>query len=236
MSYQASTNKPLHSGLQSRQKILRPRSCSVLRVLVLRRHASLRPAFRERGPRQGSSPNSQRRLRARQRSLAVRNQSTASNQLRRGSISYPCEVSEMNEQTLKPCPFCGSATAPTLIMRSVSHHVECNYADGGCGARGPYKSFPQEALAAWNKRADQSKELDALRAFAQAVMDCWSDGWGIEGDDLQHIATEHGMLVPEIRNSPCADGCRCAEHVLPKEWTDGVVCYRKTALLTGSKQ
>lgn len=58
----------------------------------------------------------------------------------------------MSEQTLKPCPFCGSATAPTLIMRSVSHHVECNYADGGCGTRGPYKSFPQEAIDAWNKR------------------------------------------------------------------------------------
>ena len=122
-------------------------------------------------------------------------------------------------------------------MRSVSNHVECArpYA-GGCGTRGPYKSFPQEAIEAWNKRADQAEELAALRAFAQAVMDCWPDGWGIEGDDLQHIATEHGMLVPEIRNSPCADGCRCAEHVLTKEWTDGVVCYRKTALLTGSEQ
>ena len=143
----------------------------------------------------------------------------------------------MTDQPLKPCPFCGSATAPTLIMRSVSHHVECaRPAAGGCGTRGPYKSFPQEAIDAWNKRAYQSKELGALRAFAKAVMDCWPDGWGIEGDELQHIATEHGMLIPEIRTDPCGDACRCAERVLPKEWTDGVVCYRKTALLTGSKQ
>jgi len=139
----------------------------------------------------------------------------------------------MTDQPLKPCPFCGSESAPTLIMRSVSNHAECNYADGGCGARGPYKSFPQEAIDAWNKRAYQSKELGALRAFAKAVMDCWPDGWGIEGDELQHIATEHGMLIPEIKTDPCGDACRCAEHVLPKEWTDGVVCYRKTALLTG---
>jgi Lar family restriction alleviation protein len=60
----------------------------------------------------------------------------------------------VTDQPLKPCPFCGSATAPTLIMRSVSNHVECArpYA-GGCGTRGPYKSDPQEAIAAWNKRA-----------------------------------------------------------------------------------
>jgi hypothetical protein len=104
---------------------------------------------------------------------------------------------------------------------------------GGCDSKSGVATTEDEAIAAWNKRADQSKELAALRAFAKAVMDCWPDGWGIEGDELQHIATEHGMLVPEIRNSPCADGCRCAEHVLTKEWTDGVVCYRKTALLTG---
>ena len=138
----------------------------------------------------------------------------------------------MTDQPLKPCPFCGSATAPK-VSSYCGFVVRCRAITGGCGAETGRFRDPSEAIAAWNKRADQSKELDALRAFAQAVMDCWPDGWGIEGDDLQHIATEHGMLVPEIRNSPCADGCRCAEHVLTKEWTDGVVCYRKTALLTG---
>ena len=83
-------------------------------------------------------------------------------------------------------------------------------------------------------RIAEREACAALRSFAQAVMDCWPDGWGIEGDDLQRIATEHGMLRPEIRNEPCGDGCRCADHVLPNEWRDGVVCYRKTALLTGA--
>jgi len=61
----------------------------------------------------------------------------------------------MTDQPIKPCPFCGSETAPTLIMRSVSNHVECvrGYEQRGCGARGPYKSAPQDAIAAWNKRA-----------------------------------------------------------------------------------
>ena len=140
----------------------------------------------------------------------------------------------MTDQPLKPCPFCGSETAPMPVrIAPTMVTVRCKPNMGGCDSESGVATTEYEAIAAWNKRADQSKELAALRAFAKAVMDCWPDGWGIEGDDLQHIATEHGMLVPEIRNSPCADGCRCAEHVLPKEWTDGVVCYRKTALLTG---
>ena len=100
---------------------------------------------------------------------------------------------------------------------------------------GAHFTFPDGATVrrVGKRRADQSKALAALRAFAQAVMDCWPDGWGIEGDDLQRIATEHGMLRPEIRHDPCGDSCRCADHVLQKEWIDGVVCYRKTSLLTG---
>jgi len=142
-----------------------------------------------------------------------------------------------DEQTLKPCPFCGSETAPTIIQIGSALHVRCGLESGGCASSGPTAFYSAEAArTAWNKRADKSKELAALRAFAQAVMDCWPDGWGIEGDELQHIAAEHGMLRPEIRHEPCGDGCRCADHVLPKEWTDGVVCYRKTALLTGADQ
>ena len=139
-------------------------------------------------------------------------------------------------EKLKPCPFCGSESAPKIIVYYKSAYVSCDIDDGGCGAE--FDSLPGEhaAIAAWKKRADQAKELAALRAFAQEVMDCWPDGWGIDGDDLQCIATEHGMLRPEIRNEPCGDGCRCADLVLPAEWNDGVVCYRQTALLTGADQ
>ena len=136
---------------------------------------------------------------------------------------------------LKPCPFCGSETAPTVVsIMEIEWRVCCKSIHFGCGAYIAFHDSEQEAIAAWNKRADQSKALAALRAFAQAVMDCWPDGWGIEGDDLQHISAEHGMLRPEIRHEPCGDGCRCADHVLPNEWRDGVTCYRKTALLTGA--
>ena len=140
----------------------------------------------------------------------------------------------MTDQPLKPCPFCGSATAPIPVrIAPTMVTVRCKLNMGGCDSKSGVATTEDEAIAAWNKRADQSKELAALRAFAKAVMDCWPDGWGIEGDELQRIATEHGMLIPEIMTNPCCDACRCAERVLPKEWIDGVVCYRKTALLTG---
>ena len=143
----------------------------------------------------------------------------------------------MTDQPLKPCPFCGSETAPMPVrIAPTMVTVRCKPNMGGCDSESGVATTEYEAIAAWNKRADQSKELAALRAFAKAVMDCWPDGWGIEGDELQHIATEHGMLVPEIRNSPCADGCRCAERVLPKEWIDDIRQDRKSVLEGGGEK
>lgn len=75
-------------------------------------------------------------------------------------------------------------------------------------------------------------ERDSLRAFAQAVMECWPMG-DLDGGTLQDAAVAHGLLVPETRHEPCAEGCCCAENADAKEWTSGVVCYRKTLLLKG---
>ena len=75
-------------------------------------------------------------------------------------------------------------------------------------------------------------ERDSLRAFAQAVMECWPMG-DLDGDILQDAAVAHGLLVPETRHEPCAEGCCCAENADAQEWSFGVVCYRKTPLLKG---
>jgi hypothetical protein len=77
-------------------------------------------------------------------------------------------------------------------------------------------------------------EIDALRAFAQAVMADWPDCMMLDGGDLQELAERHGLLTPETRHEPCGEGCSCNEYAGPDEWADGVVCYRKTPLLTGS--
>ena len=75
-------------------------------------------------------------------------------------------------------------------------------------------------------------ERDSLRAFAKAVMECWPMG-DLDGGTLQDAAVAHGLLVPETRHEPCAEGCNCAENADAAEFESGVVCYRKTPLLKG---
>lgn len=78
-------------------------------------------------------------------------------------------------------------------------------------------------------------DRDALRAFAQAVMECWPVG-DLDGGTLQDAAVAHGLLVPETRHEPCGEGCNCAENADQQEWILGVVCYRKTPLLNGPNE
>lgn len=75
-------------------------------------------------------------------------------------------------------------------------------------------------------------DLDALRAFAQDVMEAWPMG-DVDGGDLQSIATKHGLLKPEVRREPCGEVCDCADYAAVREFADGVTCYRKTPLLLG---
>ena len=133
-------------------------------------------------------------------------------------------------EKLKPCPFCGSESAPKIIVYYKSAYVSCDIDDGGCGAE--FDSLPGEhaAIAAWNKRADQAKELAALRAFAIDAMDLSL------GSDVHHVAIKHGLLQIETRTEPCGKECACMVFYGPINMAHGVVCYRKTALLTGAEQ
>ncbi len=79
-------------------------------------------------------------------------------------------------------------------------------------------------------------ERDALRAFAQELMECWPNG-DIDGGALQDAAEKHGLLKPETRHEDCSgacgNACNCAGMYDAKEWEAGVTCYRKTELLLG---
>lgn len=77
------------------------------------------------------------------------------------------------------------------------------------------------------------EEIDALRAFAKAVMEVWPMG-DLDGGTLQELAEQHGMLKPETRHEPCGEACSCREYADAQEWEGGVVCYRKTPLLIGT--
>ena len=72
---------------------------------------------------------------------------------------------------LKPCPHCGSATAPMFwsygeMMDTYDVELELDHSEsfcvvcdastggrGGCGASGGFMPTKEEAVAAWNRRA-----------------------------------------------------------------------------------
>jgi len=69
----------------------------------------------------------------------------------------------IDEKALLPCPFCGSADKPKLVLRVhedvPGYHVLCNAEgfghepDRGCGAESGWGETEAEAIAAWNRRA-----------------------------------------------------------------------------------
>ena len=88
-------------------------------------------------------------------------------------VEVPQMRAETERGTLKPCPFCGSETAPEIFtLAEIACHdddeatefershfaVACNYSRGGCGAStGGICETEEEAAEAWNRRADNGE-------------------------------------------------------------------------------
>lgn len=75
------------------------------------------------------------------------------------------------EDALKPCPFCGNATAPKIMAFEGEPSipgfvVRCDASgwDGmpgqGCGSESGWGEDREEAAAAWNRRAPTAKGED----------------------------------------------------------------------------
>jgi len=56
---------------------------------------------------------------------------------------------------LKPCPLCGSKTAPTPTREIRASFIWCYRGKGGCGCSTGMWESREEAIAAWNRRAQQ---------------------------------------------------------------------------------
>ena len=69
-------------------------------------------------------------------------------------------------------------------------------------------------------------ERDALRKFAQAVMQSWPEG-DVDGGELQDAAVAAGLLIGTEVSESCGEGCQCDDFP--------ATCYRPTPLLTGEK-
>lgn len=75
-------------------------------------------------------------------------------------------------------------------------------------------------------------KCDALRGFAQAVMEDWHEG-DLDGGTRQDIAERFGLLRAIERFSPCGEACGCSEYFTESDWKAGQTCFRATTLLTG---
>lgn len=73
---------------------------------------------------------------------------------------------------------------------------------------------------------------DQLKAFVRALFSSWPGECGdIDGFEMQALAAEYGILVPEKRFVPCGDDCSCAEYYTDEEFAEGITCYRKTPFM-----
>ncbi len=76
------------------------------------------------------------------------------------------------------------------------------------------------------------EENEQLRRFAQKMLEGWPEEFGdVDGLSIQDAAVECGLLVGETRHEPCGEDCNCASY--HGDMSDGVTCYRRTALLMG---
>jgi hypothetical protein len=77
-------------------------------------------------------------------------------------------------------------------------------------------------------------ERNALRLFAQCVMESWPYG-DVDGFELQDAAVRCGLLALKDPRptEPCGDFCECSGYPWQEEWTEGIDCYVRTPLLTG---
>lgn len=94
---------------------------------------------------------------------------------------------------------------------------------------------PEIAARADARIAELERERNSLRDFANDVMESWPHG-DVDGCDLERMAVEHGLLALKDPKptEPCCDNCACSGYPSPEEWADGIDCYVRTPLLTGS--
>ena len=77
----------------------------------------------------------------------------------------------MDNETLKPCPFCGEPVDTVAEIRNAPVHVE-SVICGQCGAMVP-RATEAEAIDAWNRRAhvEAEREAAAKAALEAAAQD-----------------------------------------------------------------
>lgn len=141
----------------------------------------------------------------------------------------------MSDYTLPPLPLPASAAfAPQvqayghacrapLLARIAELEAELTQVSGYC------ETLTQRCVDDTAENARLRAEVEALRGFAQKVMEAWPE-CGLDGFELEDYAKEFGLIQSTRVEGPCGEDCACLDACA--DWpTD---CYHRTPLLTGS--
>ena len=145
-------------------------------------------------------------------------------------IFESCRQSMLSEESCDLQARCFSAADEIERLRRAcaSMREDCARA-GNAVVAGDIEMEKMEALA-----LAAAAEIESLRAFSRAVLECWPDA-DVGGDMLQDLAVQHGLLEPQTKTMPCSkESCRCREYYASDQWVDGIICYRRTALVLGA--
>lgn len=105
----------------------------------------------------------------------------------------------MNDNDLKPCPFCGSEAAANWYYTSdeyerTVYYVHCTNAD--CDAFSHEGKSPEEAAAAWNRRPQPTPAQ-----VASLAKEAGAEGvWIIRGDNLEAVLGFAPSPTEELRH------------------------------------
>jgi len=120
---------------------------------------------------------------------------------------------------LKPCPFCGNATAPGAYTSDEiegdggeSFAVVCDVSAGGCGATGPYELEKGEAISEWNRRAGENQPEARDRAWLEQA---WNEVQGTMMDTMLNTA-QRKAFVFSILNGTLANPPQYSGYTTPK--------------------
>lgn len=130
------------------------------------------------------------------------------------------------DNTLLPCPFCGSE-AETFEASEDSFSILCT----GCGVETPYLPYLTEAIAAWNRRAQPENKpltLDELKRMdGEPVWIVEHPGWGhweLSYDAQDYIQDRdedfYGMTCNAVKDGWCSGTCKYGLHNM------GWIAYR----------
>lgn len=95
----------------------------------------------------------------------------------------------MHEE-LKPCPFCGSKNIVVrkyTAVAGVHYYVQCDSANGGCGAEFESRVSRKDAIKAWNKRVAEVVHCEDCKHFKKENGGYCSFGSGLavaNGDEF----------------------------------------------------